>query len=230
MPLVILIEGNIAAGKSTLARELCMRLDMRLFEEPVEDNPYLVDFYSDPKAYAAKMQSWLLNLRYKTYIEALEYIKSTGRGVVLDRSVWSDCVFADNCHNDGLMTDEEYEAYWNERSSLLAGLRKPDLCIYLDASPSVCHTRIVEIRGRECEQNISIDYLQGLDKCYKTWLERMKQLGVDVLNIDRNRFLREADQKILDKVLGMSSNILRRQDGTGIRDHPDEFASLVFDE
>eukprot|EP00766_Chilomastix_caulleryi_P000046 gnl/Chilomastix_caulleri/1041.p1 GENE.gnl/Chilomastix_caulleri/1041~~gnl/Chilomastix_caulleri/1041.p1 ORF type:complete len:226 (+),score=62.52 gnl/Chilomastix_caulleri/1041:56-733(+) len=225
MPLIILIEGNIAAGKSTLAKELCVRLDLKLFEEPVEDNPYLVDFYANPAKFAAKMQSWFLNLRFRTYMEALAYSEETGRGVVLDRSVWSDCVFADNCHNDGLMTDEEYEAYWVERMNLLTGLRKPDLCIYLEASPEVCLERITKVRGRECEQSIPIGYLRGLDGSYIRWLQRMKELGVEVLNVNRNTFAPAVNQRVYEKVMGMTSS--KQQDDNQM---PSTFTSFIFEE
>jgi NADH dehydrogenase (ubiquinone) 1 alpha subcomplex subunit 10 len=132
-PSLVIIEGNISAGKSTLTRDLAAALGYRVFLEPTTTNPYLADFYRDPKRFALKMQIYLLRRwapkkclswrvrsggllpcccwwcvqmlfsltsgalfrRYRVYIAALKHIVSTGEGVVLDRSIFSDWVFAE---------------------------------------------------------------------------------------------------------------------------------------
>lgn len=101
-PLFISIEGNIGAGKTTLAESLASKMPTRLFKEPIVTNPYLTDFYAgffrllysnwvvsfrlcpsvrtnffffvDPKKYALKTQLWLLNHRFATYQNALNYL------------------------------------------------------------------------------------------------------------------------------------------------------------
>jgi deoxyadenosine/deoxycytidine kinase len=59
-PSLVIIEGNISAGKSTLTRDLASALGYRVFLEPTTTNPYLADFYRDPKQFALKMQIYLL--------------------------------------------------------------------------------------------------------------------------------------------------------------------------
>lgn len=76
--MLIILEGNISAGKSTLARNLGEKLRYKVFMEPTLANPYLELFYSDPKKYGLKMQLWLLRQRFYTYIEAVKHMTSTG--------------------------------------------------------------------------------------------------------------------------------------------------------
>lgn len=64
---IIIVEGNISAGKSTLCRRLQEELDCALFLEPTVANPFLEKFYKDPKKYALPLQLWILKQRYVTY-------------------------------------------------------------------------------------------------------------------------------------------------------------------
>ena len=100
---LIIIEGNISAGKSTLCRELAKHLDFKLFLEPAcEGNPYLSLFYQNPKKYALRMQLWLLRRRFETYVEAIRLLSTSSvNGVLLDRSIFSDYVFAVKNYEDG---------------------------------------------------------------------------------------------------------------------------------
>jgi len=106
--MLIIVEGNISAGKSTLCKNLAQLLNYKLFLEPaVEGNPYLQLFYQDPKKYALKMQLWLLRRRFETYAEAIRLISSNQcEGVLLDRSVFSDYVFAVKNFEDGNISSE----------------------------------------------------------------------------------------------------------------------------
>ena len=75
---LVIIEGNIGVGKSTLARKLSEGLDYALFLEPTVENPYLEKFYAEPKKYALKLQLWILKQRYLTYVEAVKHLTRTG--------------------------------------------------------------------------------------------------------------------------------------------------------
>jgi deoxyadenosine/deoxycytidine kinase len=96
--------GNISAGKSTLCRELASELGYTLFLEPVVTNPYLELYYGDAVKYGLDMQLWLLRQRFIMYCRAIRALEETTtdangatkvKGVVLDRSLMSDVVFAD---------------------------------------------------------------------------------------------------------------------------------------
>ena len=95
-PSLIVVEGNISAGKTTLCEKLGYEMEStKVFKEPVSTNPYLTKFYAEPKKYALIMQLWLLRQRFETYLEAMRHVAETGESVVLDRSLFSDWVFAE---------------------------------------------------------------------------------------------------------------------------------------
>ena len=77
-PQLVIVEGNIGVGKSTLACQLARQLDYRVFLEPTTKNPYLAKFYQDPKKYALKLQLWIFKQRFRTYIEATKHLVQTG--------------------------------------------------------------------------------------------------------------------------------------------------------
>lgn len=75
---IVLVEGNIGVGKTTLCRELAKRLKYKAFIEPATENPYLEKFYENPKKYALQLQLWIFNQRCHTYADALKHIVQTG--------------------------------------------------------------------------------------------------------------------------------------------------------
>ena len=121
---IVLVEGNIGIGKTTLCRELSERLKYKAFFEPATENPYLEKFYANPKKYALQLQLWIFNQRCHTYVDALKHIVKTGEftndkchgtdvydivigeGVILDRSIYSDCVFAKVGRSEGYISEE----------------------------------------------------------------------------------------------------------------------------
>ncbi|GIQ89415.1 deoxynucleoside kinase, partial [Kipferlia bialata] len=164
---IICLEGNIAAGKSTLAKTLSDTLGYKVFMEPVVHNPYLELFYQDPKKWALDLQIWIFKQRAETYCRALQHMQSTGQGVILDRSVFSDIVFAWTCTEDNCIDKEGFAQYMKLRNDTLADLPMPSLVLYLDVEPTTCHYRIMNVRKRACESGIPLAYLQSLDRNYK---------------------------------------------------------------
>ena len=77
-PQLIIVEGNIGVGKSTLSCQLARKLNYRVFLEPTTKNPYLEKFYKDPKRYALKLQLWIFKQRFRTYIAATKHVLQTG--------------------------------------------------------------------------------------------------------------------------------------------------------
>ena len=75
---LVIVEGNIGVGKSTLACQLARQLNYKVFLEPTTKNPYLAKFYKDPKRYALKLQLWIFRQRFKTYTEATEHVLKHG--------------------------------------------------------------------------------------------------------------------------------------------------------
>lgn len=76
---LVIVEGNIGVGKSTLACQLARQLNYRVFLEPTTKNPYLAKFYQDPKKYALKLQLWIFKQRFRTYIDATKHVLNSGK-------------------------------------------------------------------------------------------------------------------------------------------------------
>lgn len=185
---LIIVEGNISAGKTTLCATLSEALGGKVFLEPTLSNPYLTDFYADPQRWGLKMQLWLLRQRYRTYIDSVVHTLESGSSVILDRSVWSDWVFAENSRVDGLISPEGFEYYLAIRGQMLARLPAPHIAVFLDVDPSECHRRIHDVRKRDCESGIPVEYLQGLHKCYHLFVDELRSKGSKVLHYRWDQF------------------------------------------
>jgi len=185
---LVILEGNISAGKTSLAKDLAKVLGYQVFLEPTITNPFLSLFYADPKGYALKMQIWLLKQRYQTYVAALRQLVTGGGGIILDRSVWSDWVFAEKNRQDGNISEEGFQYYVQLRTRMLQNLPRPHDLIFLDVSPETCYGRVHTTRQRECESSIPLEYLRGLDSCYRQWVTGMRNEGTTVTSIDWNKF------------------------------------------
>lgn len=193
LPNLVLIEGNISAGKSTLAVELGRKLGWKVFLEPAEENPYLGRFYADPPRWALVMQLWLLHQRNQTYLAAAEWVRAGGAGAILDRSIWSDWVFAECNRREGNIDGEGFASYAEQREAMLEELPLPGGVIYLVAPPEVCHARVCG-RGRAGEvgggvedgqlptttTGVRLAYLHSLEACYAQLLEDLSRRGIPV--------------------------------------------------
>ena len=76
---MLVIEGNIGVGKTTLARALAEQLGYKPFLEPALENPFLERFYADPHKYALKLQLWIFRQRYQTFLQAVKHMRATGK-------------------------------------------------------------------------------------------------------------------------------------------------------
>ena len=203
---LITVEGNIGTGKSTLAHQIAEALDFSLMKEPVEENPYLNDFYKDPKGLAFKMQFWLLHTRFRQHKSSVDHIWKTGQGVVQDRSIYGDQMFAHQHYLAGNMSLLDYETYLAHREMTNAQLLAPHVCIFLEADPARSLERI-RTRGRPFEQDIPLAYLQGLQERHAELMVDMKRRGSNVVRIDWNEF------KPVEEVVQMIglSHLLRKK-------------------
>jgi len=184
---MIIIEGNIGAGKSTLTKQLSEHLNARPFYEPVESNPYLTKYYEDPKQYALPMQFYLMSNRYELHLNGIEHIWKSQQNCVYDRSIYGDYIFAKRNWLDGNMSDLDFENYNKMRKVMFRSLMIPHVTIYLKNDPEICHRNIVN-RSRDCEKSIPLEYLRGLDDLYKELVYEMRELGSQVVEIDWNEF------------------------------------------
>lgn len=186
------VAGTIGVGKSTLTVELAEALG---FEPALEDagaNPYLPDFYKDMRAHVTKMQIWFLSHRVAGHRRIVRRIREgAAKGVVKDRTVWEDIVFAKmfNKGPEKILTDLDYQTYLGLFENLvLCEPLFPELLIHLDCAPETALARIRR-RGRPMEQGITLDYLTALRSAYCEFLEEMKGFGVTVLRVEWDEFL-----------------------------------------
>jgi deoxyadenosine/deoxycytidine kinase len=162
----VAVAGNIGVGKSTLVTMLCDRLGWQPFYEPVTENPYLEDFYSDMRAWSFHSQIFFLTRRLHAHRLLLDHPTS----VIQDRSVYEDAeIFACNLYRQGLMDERDFRAYHELYVVLTEFLPPPDLVIYLRASEKTLLYRIGK-RGRDYERQISFEYLSQLNRLYESWI------------------------------------------------------------
>lgn len=200
----ITIAGNIGAGKSSLVHLLSQHLGWDPFFEPVANNPYLSDFYSDMQTWSFHSQIYFLSNRLKVYKELLDCQNS----VILDRSLYEDAeIFARNLYLQGFMSQRDHETYETIYQTLLHFLPTPDLVVYLRASVNTLLERIRH-RNRDYEKNISAEYLQQLNDTYETWIQNFTLcpvLTVPSDNLDFVNHARHMDlvlEKIQEKIAG----------------------------
>lgn len=183
MPKHIAIAGNIGAGKTSLATQIGKYYKWRVELESVEGNPYLRDFYEDMKKWSFHLQIHFLNSRF----EQVKKLSSLNENLVQDRSIYEDAhIFAKNLFESGLMEKREYDNYQALYNSMIDFIRPPDLLIYLKANLPTLIKRI-ELRSRDYESAIRLDYLQNLNKYYEEWISSYvhgKLLVIDVNDID----------------------------------------------
>ena len=185
------ISGIIGAGKSTLAQDLAGRLGYKAYNEPVKDNPYLEDFYSDMNRWGAMMQIHLLFRRFEQH---QQIVWNSEKGAVQDRTIYEDTIFARMLHEAGFIDQRDYDTYLGHFNLMKRYLVYPDLLLYLRVEPETSLQRIAE-RGRKAESGITLDYMQKLHDGYESFIEEMSRY-TRVLTLDWNQFLE------MDEVVG----------------------------
>ena len=171
-PFFVSVAGNIGVGKSMITTMIGEVFDWRMFFEPVINNPYLDDYYKDMNRWSFHLQVYFLSKRFEVQKEILDRHGSA----VQDRTIYEDVeIFAPTLHRIGCMDDRDYENYREIFRNMSAFLQPPDLIIYLSCRPETAMKRI-QNRGRDCENEIPMDFLKGLHSAYEDWIERAPAL------------------------------------------------------
>jgi deoxyadenosine/deoxycytidine kinase len=179
----IAIAGNIGAGKTSLTRLLAKHFKWEAHYEDVETNPYLNSFYEDMQRWSFNLQIYFLNSRFRQVVE----IRESGKTIIQDRTIYEDAyIFAPNLHEMGLMPTRDFENYQSLFELMSSFIKAPDLLIYLKSSvPNLVNQ--IQMRGRDYENSIRIDYLKSLNERYEKWINNYdagKLLIIEVDNID----------------------------------------------
>lgn len=172
------VAGLIGAGKSTLTSSLADHLGYTPMYEPVEDNPYLEDFYDDIPRWTFPMQMHLMSRRFRQHQEVIWGLRRQG-GCVQDRTIYEDTLFARMHYNDGMMDQRDYDTYTSLFQDMQNFLKYPDVIVYLKVDPEIAAERI-KSRSRSMEREIPLSYLRGLHEQYEAFAEEMKRYTVVV--------------------------------------------------
>lgn len=190
---IIVVDGPIAAGKTDFAKTLADELEMLFVPEPTLDRVYInsygydlrqldkdlppncrsyenKDFLTNPyHKRAAGFQFQMQELRIEDYIDALAHLLSTGQGVVLERSIYSDFVFMETMFRHGYMSKNARSYYNQLLYHIMPELMKPHLVVYLDVPVAEVKNRIKK-RNIDYEVNSKVltdDYLKTMETIYK---------------------------------------------------------------
>ena len=193
MGLVVIVEGLIGAGKSTLTQELGAALGSStlVLMEPDEQgdaNPYLADFYGDMDRWAFTMQVHLLGVRYRMQLMAQWHAMGGLGHAVCDRSYYGDTCFARMMRDTGQISAREFGTYQTLYQTMSAGVLLPSVCVRLHVDPAVAAGRIrkraADRDGRKSELTIDLSYLRALDAEITSTVDVLRQQGVHVLDVD----------------------------------------------
>lgn len=194
----IAIAGNIGAGKTTLTTLLSKHYGWIPNYETVDDNPYLNDFYNDMQRWSFNLQIFFLNSRFKQVVD----IRKSGDTVIQDRTIYEDAeIFAPNLHDMSLMSTRDFENYRSLYNLMVDLIQPPDLLIYLRASVPTLVNQI-QVRGREYEESIRLDYLKMLNERYELWVSKYKASKLLIVNVDDMHFHTNVEDlsKIIDRI------------------------------
>jgi deoxyguanosine kinase len=174
----ITIEGNIGAGKTTLARLLSKHLDARLILEEFADNPFLAKFYENPGQYAFPLELFFMAERYKQ-LKDLIHTRDLFQSLTISDYLFTKCLLFARVN----LPEEEFRLYQKLFDIIHAQMVQPDLLIYLHAPVSKLQQNIKK-RNRSFEQGIQDDYLFSIQQTYTQYIKQhnIKTLFVDASN------------------------------------------------
>jgi deoxyadenosine/deoxycytidine kinase len=201
---LVIVAGNIGAGKTSLAERLSERMGWRGAFESVADNPYLADFYKDMREWSFHLQIFFLGHRAMQYLEMAKRPES----VIFDRTIFEDeYIFARALHHMGNVDERDYLSYRRVFDLITSQLPTPDLLIYLKAPVSVLMKRI-RSRARSIETGITDEYLSLLETFYDDWLKTFDVCPVLTIRSDDLDFVHKPQhldivvKRIQDRLAG----------------------------
>jgi deoxyadenosine/deoxycytidine kinase len=176
----VTIEGNIGAGKTTLAHLLSKHFNGRLILEEFADNPFLPKFYENQQQYAFPLELFFMAERYKQLKDLLQ-MKDMFRNVTISDYLFTKCLLFAKVN----LPSEEFRLYQKLFDIIAPQIVQPDILIYLHAPVSKLQENIRK-RNRAYEQNISNKYLFELQETYTQYIKQhnIKTLFIDVTNAD----------------------------------------------
>ncbi|MDR3716622.1 MAG: deoxynucleoside kinase [Puia sp.] len=176
----IAIEGNIGAGKTTLAHILSKHYNARLILEQFGDNPFLANFYENPRQYAFPLELFFMAERYKQMNE-LVHMNDLFHSLTISDYLFTKCLLFAKVN----LPDPEFRLYQKLFDIIYQQLIQPDVLIYLHAPIGKLQQNIRK-RNRPYEQSISNEYLLNIQETYTGYIRQHKSrtLFIDASNAD----------------------------------------------
>jgi len=176
----VTIEGNIGAGKTTLAHLLSKHFNARLILEEFADNPFLPKFYQNPSQYAFPLELFFMAERYKQLKDLLQ-TKDMFQNITISDYLFTKCLLFAKVN----LADEEFRLYQKLFEIINPQIVQPDILIYLHTPVKKLQENIKK-RNRDYEQSIPSDYLFTLQETYTQYIKQhnIKTLYVDAGNAD----------------------------------------------
>lgn len=193
------IEGNIGAGKTTLASRLAKDFDVSLILETFSENPFLPDFYRDQERYAFPLELSFLAERYHQLKDLLSRPDLFKPRFIGDYSLWKSLIFSRIT-----LRDAEYQLFEQLFQIMMESLPKPDYLFYLHSDKERLQQNI-QLRGRVYEQGIGRDYLHAVEQGYLESLKTFSHMPVVVFNVTAADFVKNDSQ--YEEIMNFLTNV-----------------------
>ncbi len=180
----IAIEGNIGAGKTSLATKLATDFNAKLILERFKDNPFLPKFYKDQQRYAFPLEMSFLADRYQQLLDDITQFDLFKDCVISDYDAYKSLIFA-----QVTLQHEEYNLYKKLFHLMHKELPKPDVYVYLYQNTERLLANIMK-RGRKYEQSIPETYLQQLHTGYLEFIKTVPKEKLKVIDISEMDFIK----------------------------------------
>jgi deoxyguanosine kinase len=198
----IVIEGPLGIGKTSLAQMLAERIGAQLFLEDVEENPFLANFYQDPKKYGFQAQVSFLLRRYNLALQM-------GQIGLFQRTAISDFLFdKDQIFAKVNLDENEFLLYEQIYQILRKRVTPPDLVIFLQAKTEVLVQRIKR-RSRKYEKNIPYKYLEKVNRAFNEFFFHYTECPLLVVNASEIDFVNvpEDFEDLVERIGTMKSGV-----------------------
>ncbi|MBD0824581.1 2-amino-4-hydroxy-6-hydroxymethyldihydropteridine diphosphokinase [Aestuariibaculum marinum] len=179
----IAIEGNIGAGKTSLATKISNDFNAKLILERFADNPFLPQFYKDASRYAFPLEMSFLADRYQQISDDLSQLELFKDFIVSDYDVFKSLIFS-----KVTLQEDEFNLYRKLFYLMYKELRKPDVYVYLYQNTERLQQNIKK-RGRDYEQNIPDDYLEKINTGYLEFLKTQSDFNVKIIDVSNKDFV-----------------------------------------
>ena len=188
---VIGIAGNIGVGKSTLAHVLSSITACPVYQEMDKPNPYLKNFYENPKEWAYASQIFFLEEK----AEKMKHVSESQSSAIIDRTIYEDVsVFGRAQKEFGYMTDSQWDDYEDKSRELIDSIPYPDVILYLRGNPSPTLVERINDRNRPEEMNgstLDVEYLHLLDALYELMVQSLRREGKTKVRVVETDYSKE---------------------------------------